>query len=506
MNEQAQESRPVGPDLIRRLHRRYLLVLFGVAVLVVLDQAVIQPALIRLTFYAPVINVAGRQRMLSQKLTKAALALREENTEERRAELREAIGQWSRAHHGLQYGDEELSLPGTESPPIVAAFAELEPHFQNIRTAALDLDSLLGQGTHSHAPEVRRRVETILISESEYLSIMDQIVGMYEAEAREQLRWLRLTGLAIAAGILLLLSGVGVGVLRPATNLLQRQFVAINDARVRLEERVRERTQQLSEANAALSCEIAERESAEARTRQLHDQLAHASRLNVIGHMATGLAHELNQPLGAINNYVEGCQVLLDAEQIDHERIREAITRIGQSAMRAGKIVRHMRGFVQARPVERSRVDLNILVREVVELCQPDAIDAKVRIELNLCESAPSLQVDAIQIQQVLVNLIRNGLQAMRECPPGARSLIIQTDCVPEGVRVEVTDTGPGFAPGSTESIFEPFFSTKSDGLGMGLSISRTIIQAHGGRLEGESRPKGGATLAFTLPHEGRAM
>ena len=472
------------PHLARNLHRRYFFVVVAIAALVILDQAVVQPALIRLNFYAPVINVAGRQRMLSQKVTKAALAIQaSENQSERQLymdELALAVELWSESHHDLQRGNPELSLPGTDSPSIQKAFVELQPHFEAIRSAAKQM--IEHDSNHDH-----QFVRVILEHESHYLPIMDAIVGMFESEARDQTAWLRLSGLVIAIVIVALLIVVWFLILWPAARLLER-------AHHQLEDRVAERTQQLQ-------AEMAERRTAELRSRQLLGQLAHAARLNAMGQLATGLAHEINQPLAAITNYAEGCCAILEHGNPSETRLADGLAGISQSALRAGQIVRQMRDFVQSKPSERKTIDINDLVHEVAHLLEAEARKFSSRLELRLATGLPPVPADPIQIQQVLVNLIQNSLQAMRHDPPEGRAVTIETISDSQSVTVTVSDTGPGFSDIAT--LFEPFVTTKPDGLGMGLAISRTIIQQHGRELTAESGLDRGAVVRFKLPIAG---
>ncbi|MCA9067624.1 MAG: type IV pili methyl-accepting chemotaxis transducer N-terminal domain-containing protein, partial [Planctomycetaceae bacterium] len=287
-----KQHSPPSNDPLQVLQRRFVWGMIAVGLLALLNQLVLQPWLIQLTSDAPTINVAGRQRMLSQKLSKAALELtdqRQHNEAEARNELRDALDDWTAAHRGLQFGDPKLELPPNENATIEAAFEDLKPHFVKMHLAAQELISPnLEESTQQEFASI------ILVEEGRYLPRMHKIVGLFEAESRERVRTLRIAGWIIVGTILLLLVSLSRFAIQPVLQLIER--------------RVAERTEQLQWMNQQLEWEIAERELAEKRTRELLEQLAHSSRLNSLGQMASGLAHELNQPLGAIVNYAAAAE------------------------------------------------------------------------------------------------------------------------------------------------------------------------------------------------------
>ncbi|MEQ8789599.1 MAG: ATP-binding protein [Pirellulaceae bacterium] len=499
--ESMESDRCSAQQMAASLPRRYLAVLASVALLLILDQAVIQPLLLQVSLYAPTINVAGRQRMLSQRLTKAALVMQafDQESEFRRSreELGDALSQWTRAHHGLLHGDASLNLPPTTQPEIQQQFARLTPHFEQMARSARLLQTMAAPGGDAERAALNQQVAAMLRHESAYLPTMDRIVGLYEQEARRQVLVLRLSGLAVTVSVILLMVALAYLVLRPANRTILEQVQ-------QLEDRVAQRTSQLTESNQALTREIHERRQAEHRTRQLSDQLAHASRVTAMGQLATGLAHEINQPLAAIANYAESCAVFLRSDPIERAEAQGAVQRIRDAALRAGGIVRRMRNFVRPQPLQdgaaQPRVDVNALIREVAALCQAEVAGADVMMQLDLSSDLRDVHVDPIQIQQVLVNLIQNSVQALRSNPRDGRSLTIRTNGDDDTVQIQVADNGPGFAAADLESVFAPFFTTRKDGLGVGLAISRGIVEQHQGRLWAESRPAGGAVVCFTLP------
>ncbi|OFV89009.1 MAG: hypothetical protein A3J75_01500 [Acidobacteria bacterium RBG_16_68_9] len=248
---------------------------------------------------------------------------------------------------------------------------------------------------------------------------------------------------------------------------------------------------------------MTERDRAEQRARQHQEQLAHVLRVSTMGEMTALLAHELNQPLGAIVNYANGVRARLWTQRFDADEIAGAVSRIADEGLRAGEIIRRIRDFLRKGATKREPCDLNHLVREAASLVGPDARQHGVDVEFALADALPLLEVDRVQLEQVILNLLRNGLDAMGE-GEGRHELVVQTTLRPGGsVEVAVRDTGVGLPLTEAERIFAPFFTTKADGLGMGLSISRSIIEAHGGRLWAEQNPTGGATFTFTLPAPG---
>ncbi|MCH7872792.1 MAG: PAS domain S-box protein [Planctomycetes bacterium] len=246
--------------------------------------------------------------------------------------------------------------------------------------------------------------------------------------------------------------------------------------------------------------DITARKQAEERDRRHHEELAHIARLSTMGEMATGLAHELNQPLAAILNYAEVCRRRLPADQPDFDEMRDDIEQIERQAERAGEIIRRMRSFVRKRGSHRSTVNLNQVAQEVTELLASQIRASEVTIRLELTDNTPYVLADSIQLQQVVLNLMRNAIEAMSDTPPEQRHLTLRTVLSDDAaVEMSVRDSGPP-ADSELEHLFEPFFTTKTDGLGLGLSISRSIIEAFGGRLWATPNSDCGATFRFSIP------
>ena len=246
--------------------------------------------------------------------------------------------------------------------------------------------------------------------------------------------------------------------------------------------------------------DITERKRSEELLHQREANLAHFSRLSTMDEMAVGIAHELNQPLAAIMNFTGACRRRLRAGHGSDEDFAHSLERISSMAERAGHIIRRVKGLFRKREPQRSIADMNELIRDAVSLVMPEARFEGVEIKLELEEYLPPVKVDAIQIQQVLLNLIRNGIDAMRNAGNGRRVIVVETTAPDaENVEVAVADRGEGIDPTVRNHLFEPFVTSKAQGLGMGLSISRSIIDAHGGRLWVDKNGGPGVTFRFAL-------
>ena len=217
--------------------------------------------------------------------------------------------------------------------------------------------------------------------------------------------------------------------------------------------------------------------------------------------MAAGIAHEINQPLAAISTYAQGCRRLLENGLRDAQELADPLDKIVTQAMRAGEVIRRLRSFIKKSASELELVDANELVADVVKLAEVDARKHGIPVELQLADNLPAVRVDPVQLQQVILNLIRNALEAMEETPRERASVKVHTSLESSGqVCVRVVDSGPGLSEDQLARVFDPFFTTKATGMGMGLSISHSIITAHGGQLTVHNNPSGsGATFVILL-------
>jgi two-component system, LuxR family, sensor kinase FixL len=250
-----------------------------------------------------------------------------------------------------------------------------------------------------------------------------------------------------------------------------------------------------------VSLDITERKQAELELQQKRHELAHLSRVNMLGELASSLAHELNQPLGAILRNAEAAELFLQAPSPDLDEVRAILADIRKDDQRAAAVIDRMRPLLKGREVEHSLLDLNLLAGEVINLVRPEADSRKIRLALNPVSSLPPVRGDLVQLQQVLLNLLLNAMDAVNDsAPDGRRVTTVRVQASGTQVEVAVSDTGHGLPEDELLRVFEPFFTSKPNGLGMGLAISHSIIKAHGGRLWAENNTTGGATFTFTLP------
>ena len=252
------------------------------------------------------------------------------------------------------------------------------------------------------------------------------------------------------------------------------------------------------------SCiDISERKRADLEVRQQREELAHLTRVSTMGELAASLAHELNQPLTAILSNAQAAQRFLAANPTEVAEVREILKDITQDNRRASEVIRRLRDLVKKGELEVTALDLGGVVRDVMLLIHSDAVLHNVSVSLELDAGLPKVRADKVQLQQVILNLLLNAFHAMKDCPLDGRRVVLRTE--PDGdhrVSVAVRDRGVGLRSDELDKIFQPFYTTKSDGLGMGLAISRSIIEAHGGRLWAENNSDRGATFYFTVPAE----
>lgn len=273
--------------------------------------------------------------------------------------------------------------------------------------------------------------------------------------------------------------------------------VALKQARDELETRVQERTKELTQANETLH------ERGEA-LQKAQTELAHVSRVMTVGELTASIAHEVNQPLAAIVTNGNATLRWLGGATPNLYEARQAVERIIKDSYRASEVIARIRSLVKKRPPRNDLVDLNEVIIEVFALAQNQARRNHVYLKRQLTTDLPLVRGDRVQLQQVILNLIVNGLEAIAKGKDGARELTVHSN-QDEGdsVSVAVSDSGEGLDPVNLERVFDAFFTTKPDGMGMGLAISRTIIEAHGGRLWATSNSPKGAIFQFTLPANG---
>ncbi len=255
---------------------------------------------------------------------------------------------------------------------------------------------------------------------------------------------------------------------------------------------------------AGIEMDITERRYREQRDKEHVDQLAHVTRLGLMGEMASGIAHEVNQPLSAISSYTQVSLNLIDTEKPDLLKLTKILSKTQKQALRAGRIIHNMREFLKSHAKQRSTTDINALIRDAVGLCIAELRQNNIMLTLELENNLPPVFVDQIQIEQVIINLIRNSIDVLQNLPAAQQhQLTIHSQLTPNNsIQVRVKDNGTGLDADQQQKILTPFYTTKTNGMGMGLSISRSLIEAHEGTLHFNSIPGKGTTFYFTLPIE----
>ena len=235
----------------------------------------------------------------------------------------------------------------------------------------------------------------------------------------------------------------------------------------------------------------------------LHGRMLQVSRLATIGEMAAGVAHELNQPLTAIANYAQACDRLLGRPGADLADVQTALREIAAQAVRAGEILRRLRSLARSQSMQRERAEINATIEGIRDLILADGRVHRARVHFELAEHLPLISIDPVQIQHVILNLVRNGLEASADACAEARELTLRTRAASDGdVEIAILDNGLGPSPQALERLFDPFFSTKPEGTGLGLAISNTVVRAHGGTLRYSPNAPRGSCFSIRLPAE----
>jgi C4-dicarboxylate-specific signal transduction histidine kinase len=271
---------------------------------------------------------------------------------------------------------------------------------------------------------------------------------------------------------------------------------------------IRQPDQELLDMMATLGSQIGqfiERKRAEEAFRTAQMELAHVTRVATLGELTGSIAHEINQPLGAVVNNAGACLRWLAAQNL--EEARQSAARVIADAHRASEIIARIRALVKKTPPRKGWVDLNGTLRELIDLAQSAVVGNHVSLQTRLAPSLPAIWGDRIQLQQVMLNLLMNAIEAMSTVTERPRELWVTTDRSERAeVVITVRDSGPGLDPKSLDRLFDAFYTTKAGGLGMGLAISRSIVEAHGGRLWATENEGPGATFQLTLPTEGKGV
>ena len=252
---------------------------------------------------------------------------------------------------------------------------------------------------------------------------------------------------------------------------------------------------------AALLVQHARRRHAELALQRHRGELFHAARLATMGELTASIAHEVNQPLGAILANVDAADMLLESGNVPREALREILADVRRDDLRASEVVRRLRALLAKHETAHERLDVNATTAEVLRLLAAEIRRRGVEVTTEFDPQLPDVRGDRVQLQQVVLNLVVNAMDAVADLTAGRRRVLVRTRSIAGGrVEVAVSDRGPGIAAEQIEKLFDSFFTTKPRGMGLGLSIARTIVEAHGGRIWAESDGRSGATLRFTLP------
>jgi len=233
----------------------------------------------------------------------------------------------------------------------------------------------------------------------------------------------------------------------------------------------------------------------------MREQLAHASRVSIMGELASSIAHELGQPLGAMLCNVDAAELLLNQAPPNVGELRNIMSDIREDNQRAGEVIQSMRRLLLRQEIERQPLEVNLLAEEVLRLVKEDAASRNIEIKTEFSTRLPAVTGNRVQLQQVVLNFVMNAMDAMAQQPPERRRLTVGTNLGVNGeLELSVSDQGPGIEPGNLPHLFQPFFTTKARGLGIGLSVAERIVAAHEGRVWAENRPTGGAVFHMALP------
>jgi two-component system sensor kinase FixL len=249
--------------------------------------------------------------------------------------------------------------------------------------------------------------------------------------------------------------------------------------------------------------DLSAKRAAEQRARSLEHRLAHVGRFNLMGEMAAGIAHEINQPLSAIATYAQAAKRVLQKPDVDVGLLQDIYGKIDEQARRAGQVIDNLRKLIRKQEIDTQSLDVNRVVDDVMSLVEADARSEGIPVHVRKGVALPNVRADAVQVQQVLLNLTRNSVDAMRDGLAKERGIVVLTERAERGgVRITVTDHGHGVSPQLGDDIFHPFVTTKRDGLGVGLAISKTIVESYGGTLSYADNPVGGSIFSIELPAE----
>jgi C4-dicarboxylate-specific signal transduction histidine kinase len=287
------------------------------------------------------------------------------------------------------------------------------------------------------------------------------------------------------------------------SSVAKRHEEDLRQARDQMEERVAQRTEELEKANAELKASIDQHEEAQQALMNAQAELAHLSRYVTMGELTASIAHEVNQPLTAVLTYANACLEWLSADPPVIDEARLAAETIVKDGARAAAVLGRIRALFQNRPTAKDWIDMNEAIHELLSLLRREAARHGIYPQTELAPDLPKVKGDRVRLQQVILNLMMNAIDAVRETAGRSKQIRIRSQKEgPAAIRISVEDNGCGFASGAAEKMFQPFFTTKPQGIGMGLSISRSIVESHGGRLWAEAKQSGGSVFHMRIPIE----
>ncbi len=487
----------------KNLTVRYLIALFLIASLMVAAYTLIRISLYKQASDSRVINLSGRQRMLSQKLTKEVLLLVQSETPEMKENYREllrvTLASWSKVHMGLQYGDEELNLPGNNSQEVQNLFAEIEPHYRIIKSSAdkiLALRSIDLKPLSIRTPLVNNIVEASPL----YLGWMDRTVFQYDKEAQGRVDRLKRLEAFILTAVLLLLSLVALLIFRPMVSRVRRSYRDFQRANEQLKQEITERRTAeslIKEQNERLKDEVDERKRAEEKTRGYSAELQSAN--NDLEAFSYSVSHDLRAPLRAIDGFSH--MLLENHREVLNKEGRRILDVIRDNTGRMGRLIDDLLSFSRLgrKEVTKKDIDMEKMVKDISK--EVKALDPERKFEMKV-NALPFACGDESLIREVLINLLSNAIRFSKN----EKGSVIEV-----GGRLEkdeniyyVKDNGVGFDMKYSDKLFGVFQRLHSQqefkGTGVGLALVQRIIYRHGGRVWAEGKVNKGATFYFTLP------
>ncbi len=463
----------------RNLTLRYVFALLLIALLSLSTYGAVSFILYQQEDDAPVINLSGRQRMLSQKLTKEVLLLAQQQDPQLHAQARQLLGEtlqtWQRVHKGLRQGDTQLDLPGNNSKAIQLLFEKIEPSFQIISDATLHILEL----NYGESPAMQKRlVDSIVKTSIPYLNWMDKAVFQYDKEATDRVVFLKNFEALIVVTMLFILLLEVLFIFRPMVKRIDFGY------------------RSLQHKSEELQRELEKQRQMEKQLRENEEQFVQSQKMESLGVLAGGIAHDFNNILGIISGNAEFIHTLLTkmGQEVKHT---EAIIK---ASVRGANLVKQILTFSQMEPQPLVPLNIAPVIKEAIDMLRtslPAGIDIVPEIE----DIQSNIMADKVQIQQVIINLVTNAVQSIKD-QKGTIKIKLKEIDAESMLMLTVSDTGCGIVPENKQYIFDPFFSTRDigKGTGLGLSVVHGIIKNHNGEITVTSNGKTGTKFTIFLP------